>query len=345
MRIGIIARSDNSGLGNQTRELVAMLKPNKIMLIDSTSFNGNKQNPEWYAGYNIKTINGFASAEEVSDFLKDLDVVLSCEIFYNNVFVNIAKAFGVKTVLQYNYEFLDYLNQPTWTLPDALLSPSSWYFEDVVRKFGDKTKVVLLPPPSATEAFRKARETNLKQKHGRILHIAGKTAIKDRNGTETVIEMMKHLKSDVVLDIRTQVEIDLPITDKRINIITDNTENHSDMYVGYDAMILPRRYAGLCLPMNEALISALPVFMTNISPNNDLLPPEWLVESTKISRLMTRTMLNVYEGDAKGLASLVDNYLESDTLQEKQKAFDIGNKNFSYEALLDRYNKVFKELR
>jgi hypothetical protein len=345
MRIGIIARSDNSGLGNQTRELVAMLKPNKIMLIDSTSFNGNKQNPEWYAGYNIKTINGFASAEEVSDFLKDLDVVLSCEIFYNNVFVNIAKAFGVKTVLQYNYEFLDYLNQPTWTLPDALLSPSSWYFEDVVRKFGDKTKVVLLPPPSATEAFRKARETNLKQKHGRILHIAGKAAIKDRNGTETVIEMMKHLKSDVVLDIRTQVEIDLPITDKRINIITDNTENHSDMYVGYDAMILPRRYAGLCLPMNEALISALPVFMTNISPNNDLLPPEWLVESTKISRLMTRTMLNVYEGDAKRLASLVDNYLESDTLQEKQKAFDIGNKNFSYEALLDRYNKVFKELR
>jgi len=345
MRIGIIARSDNSGLGNQTRELVAMLKPNKIMLIDSTSFNGNKQNPEWYAGYNIKTINGFASAEEVSDFLKDLDVVLSCEIFYNNVFVNIAKAFGVKTVLQYNYEFLDYLNQPTWTLPDALLSPSSWYFEDVVRKFGDKTKVVLLPPPSATEAFRKARETNLKQKHGRILHIAGKAAIKDRNGTETVIEMMKHLKSDVVLDIRTQVEIDLPITDKRINIITDNTENHSDMYVGYDAMILPRRYAGLCLPMNEALISALPVFMTNISPNNDLLPPEWLVESTKISRLMTRTMLNVYEGDAKRLASLVDNYLESDTIQEKQKAFDIGNKNFSYEALLDRYNKVFKELR
>ena len=345
MRIGIIARSDNSGLGNQTRELVAMLKPHKIMLIDSTSFNGNKQNPEWYAGYNIKTINGFASSEEVSDFLKDLDVVLSCEIFYNNVFVNIAKAFGVKTVLQYNYEFLDYLNQPTWTLPDALLSPSSWYFEDVVRKFGDKTKVVLLPPPSATEAFRKARETNLKQKHGRILHIAGKAAIKDRNGTETVIEMMKHLKSDVVLDIRTQVEIDLPITDKRINIITDNTENHSDMYVGYDAMILPRRYAGLCLPMNEALISALPVFMTNISPNNDLLPPEWLVESTKISRLMTRTMLNVYEGDAKRLASLVDNYLESDTLQEKQKAFDIGNKNFSYEALLDRYNKVFKELR
>jgi hypothetical protein len=29
MRLGIIARSDNTGLGNQTKELVDMLKPDK----------------------------------------------------------------------------------------------------------------------------------------------------------------------------------------------------------------------------------------------------------------------------------------------------------------------------
>ena len=37
MRLGIIARSDNTGLGNQTRELVNMLNPDKILLIDSTT--------------------------------------------------------------------------------------------------------------------------------------------------------------------------------------------------------------------------------------------------------------------------------------------------------------------
>jgi hypothetical protein len=344
MRIGIIARSDNTGLGNQTRELVRMLNPDKVMLIDSSFFNNNKQNPEWYKGYNVKTTNGFAKENEIIDFLTNIDVVLSCEIFYNSMFVNIAKELGVKTILQYNYEFLDYLNHPGWVLPDTLLSPSSWYFKDVVERFGSKTKVMLLPPPSATEAFRKARETNLKQKHGRILHIAGKAAVKDRNGTETVIEMMKYLKSDVVLDIRTQTEINLPIKDSRINIIMDNTKDHSDMYVGYDAMILPRRYAGLCLPMNEALISALPVFMTNISPNNDLLPPDWLAESTKIGKLMTRTMLNVYGANPKHLALLLDNYLQSDTIEEKQKAFNIGYSNFSHEVLLEKYKKVFEEI-
>ena len=39
MKLGIIARCDNTGLGNQTRELVKMLNPDKILLIDSYSFN------------------------------------------------------------------------------------------------------------------------------------------------------------------------------------------------------------------------------------------------------------------------------------------------------------------
>ena len=34
MRLGIIARCDNTGLGNQTRELVKMLNPSKVMVID-----------------------------------------------------------------------------------------------------------------------------------------------------------------------------------------------------------------------------------------------------------------------------------------------------------------------
>jgi hypothetical protein len=345
MRIGLIARSDNSGLGNQTRELAKMLKPNKIMLIDSSYFNDSLQNPEWYSDYNVTTINGFASSSQVYEFLKDLDVVLSCEIFYNNSFVGIAQKLGVKTVLQYNYEFLDYLKSPNLPLPTALVSPSSWYLNEVIRKFGDRTHVSLLPPPTAVEGLRRARESNLGQRHGRILHIAGRAAVKDRNGTKTVIQMMNHLESDIVLDIRTQTKLDFPVKDKRINIISDNVKDYTELYSGYDAMILPRRYAGLCLPMNEALLSGLPVFMTDISPNNYLLPQEWLAESKKIGELMTRTMLDVYSADPKNLASIVDNYLQSDMAESKQKAFQIGYDNFSYEILQDKYEQLFKNLK
>ena len=338
MRLGIIARSDNTGLGNQTRELVNMLNPYKIMLINSRFFNQNKQHPEWYAGYNCQTtIKGFPTTNEIVEFLKDIDVVISCELFYNPKFVDLAKKRGIKTILQYNYEFLDYLANPNQTLPDVLVAPSLWNFEDVVDKFGDRTSVVHLPPPTDTNLFSQAREINKNKTHKRLLHIAGKAAVKDRNGTNTVIEMLNYSNGDYELVIKTQSQLDIKCNDPRLTIDASSPDSHQSLYEGFDAMILPRRYAGLCLPMNEALISALPVFMTDISPNNKVLPSDWLFESTKIDQLQTRTMLDVYNGNAKMLAKLVDDYYNLDVPNLKNKAFNLGNNNFSIQSLKDKY--------
>jgi len=338
MRLGIIARSDNTGLGNQTRELVNMLNPDKILLINSRFFNQNKQHPEWYEGYNCQTtIKGFPNTNEVLEFLKDIDVVISCELFYNPRFVDLAKSHGIKTILQYNYEFLDYLANPRLTLPDVLVAPSLWNFEDVVDKFGDKTSVVHLPPPTDINLFSQAREINKSKTHKRLLHIAGKAAVKDRNGTNTVIEMLNYSSGDYELVIKTQSQLDIKSNDPRLSIDASSPDSHQSLYEGFDAMILPRRYAGLCLPMNEALISALPVFMTNISPNNKVLPSDWLFESAKIDQLQTRTLLDVYSGNAKMLAKLVDDYYDLDVLNLKNKAFALGNNNFSIQSLKDKY--------
>jgi len=341
MRLGIIARSDNTGLGNQTMELVKMLSPSKILLIDSSHFNGNKQHPEWYSGYNVTTTKrGMASKEEVYEFLDGLDVVISCEIFYHNSFVNMAKKRKVKTILQYNYEFLDYLVNPDVELPDILVSPSLWNFEDVVTRFSDRSMVVHLPPPTRVELFANANKINRSKTHKKILHIGGKAAVKDRNGTNTLVEMLKYSNADYELVIKSQTPLEIPCDDPRLTIDTSSPDSRESLYEGYDAMILPRRYAGLCLPMNEALLSSLPVFMTNVSPNNSILPEEWLVDSVKTDKLMTRTMLDVYEGDAKMLASLIDNYYDSDISTAKSKAFDIGFNNFSNEVLYQKYQDL-----
>lgn len=336
MRIGLIARSDNSGLGNQTRELAYMLNPDKILLIDSSSFNQNIQNPEWYSGYNVRTNKGFVGDIVSQEFLKDLDVVISCEIFYSRNFPRIAEQFGVKTILQYNYEFLDNLQNPRLPLPDILLSPSSWNIEDVIEKFGNSCKVIHLPPPTDHKKFKDARKLNSKP-NKKLLHIAGKVAAMDRNGTNTVIEMMKHSKQDFVLEIRSQDKLNYKINDDRIKIISNDVKNQADLYSGYDAMVLPRRFAGLCLPMNESLLCGLPVFMTDISPNNQVLPSDWLVSSYKIDQLMTRTMLDVYSADPVQLANKIDLYMSSDQTEAKKKAFEIGYSNFSQEALRQRY--------
>jgi glycosyltransferase involved in cell wall biosynthesis len=345
MRLGIIARSDNTGLGNQTMELVKMLNPDKILLINSQFFNNNKQHPEWYKDYNvIETRKGMPRTNEVLSFLENIDVVISCETFYHLELVDLAKQKGIKTILQYNYELFGHLAHPEWTLPDVLLAPSIWNLDIIVKKFGSKTQVMHLPPPTDHTLFNQAKKINLSKDHKRILHIAGKKAAKDRNGTESILKMIKYSKEDYELVIKSQTPLNLICKDSRVKIEIDNPDNRQDMYSGFDAMVLPRRYAGLCLPMNEALMSALPVFMTNISPNNAILPPKWLAESKQIDTFRTKSLVNIYDAKSDSLAKIIDKYVANDDKQSiKQDALKIGLENFSVENLKEKYIKIINK--
>ena len=345
MRLGIIARSDNTGLGNQTRELVNMLNPDKILLINSAPFNNNKQNPDWYKNYNVySTKNGMPTTKEIVWFLKDVDVVISCETFYHLDLVDLARQQGTKTILQYNYELFGNLTNPNWSLPDVLLSPSLWNIEIVKEKFGSVCDVIHLPPPTNESLFNKAKDNNLSKDHNRILHIAGKKAAKDRNGTESIFEMVKHSKEDYELVIKSQTPLNPNCKDSRVKIEIGNPASREDMYDGFDAMILPRRYAGLCLPMNEALMSALPVFMTNVSPNNKILPEDWLVESTKIGSFRTISMVDIYDISPDKFANIVDGYIKNNNKKEfKEKALSIGLENFSIDKLKQKYLEIINK--
>jgi hypothetical protein len=346
MRLGIIARSDNTGLGNQTRNIVNMLKPDKILLIDSRPFNENKQHPEWYAGYPcITTKRGFASKEEIVSFLRDLDVVFTCESFYSNLFLPLAEKRNIKTINQYNYEFLDLVNDDNQRAPSMLISPSVWNLEHVKEVLGDRTQIEYLPPPIDSNDFTVPRDINMLKTHNRILHVAGKFASKDRNGTSSVIDMLQYSTANYELVIKSQTPIETDCKDPRLTIDVSNTESNSDLYSGFDAMILPRRYAGLCLPMNESLMSGLPVFMTDISPNNFILPQEWLVESNKIDKILTRMWLDVYGANPKKLANLIDNYIESnDKENQKRKAYEIALQNFDINMLRDKYLNIINNI-
>jgi hypothetical protein len=167
-----------------------------------------------------------------------------------------------------------------------------------------------LPPPTDHSLFSEAKEINLSKDHKRILHIGGKKAAKDRNGTDSIFEMIKHSKEDYEIVIKSQTKFNSMCKDPRVKIEIANTDDRQDMYKGFDAMVLPRRYAGLCLPMNEALMSGIPVFMTDISPNNAILPSEWLVESTVIDRFRTKSLVDVYDVNPKKLAKIIDDYIK-----------------------------------
>lgn len=339
MRLGIIARADKTGLGNQTKELVDMLKPDKVLLIDSSHFNGNKQYLEWYEGYDVQvTQAGFMSNMEVTKFLNSVDVIISCEIFYNKRLAALAFRKNIKTILQYNYEFFEYFVVDGMRLPTVLLAPSVWNMDIMEKAFGHKSELIHLPPPTTPSIFESAKQNNMSKKHKRILHVAGKRANSDRNGTDIVVEMLKYSKADYELVVKVQGNYNPKCDDPRLTIDNSNPDNRADLYSGFDLMVLPRKYGGLCLPMNEALLSGLPVIMTNISPNNSVLPPEWLVEASWSAKLEFKGLTDVYETDPQKLAELIDRFVnEYDIAEQKQKAFDIGYNNFSPDVLKDKY--------
>lgn len=337
MRVGLIARMDRSGLGQgQTLRLAKLLKPDQIMLIDSTPFNGSDQYPSWYNGYNYNIIVGFPTSKEVQTFLTGLDVVISCEIFYHNRFTDIANGMGVKTVLIYNYEFFDWF-KPEFqfvSLPTKLVQPSYWHLDEMKQKYNSQ----YLPTPIFDYEFKKVRDTNMKRTgKTRYLFLNGKTAAHDRAGLSSLYEALQLSKGDFEVVVKAQGEIPKH-PDPRLTYDFSNPQEQYKLYQGFDAMIHPRRYGGQSLPMCEALMSGLPVIMTDIDPNNKVLPSEWLVPATKSGQFMTRTLIDIYSADPKTLALRLDQFMWNKS--SKQRAYEIGkqyeaeNLRTEYEALL-----------
>lgn len=344
MRVGIIARSDRTGLGNQTRNLVRMIRPDEIMLIDSKYFNGNGQHPEMYAAYNVTTINGFPNNTEVIEWLRGLDVVVTCEIFYNNSFVDLARQMGVKTINQYNWEFADYLRQPELTLPDRLIAPSQWNVDIAKNLWGDE-RVQHLAAPFFVDDFAAIKEKNLARTgRKRFLHTAGRIAVNDRNGTLDLIKAMQYSHADFELVIKIQAgDLGIVVNDPRIIIDRSSPDNEVNLFEGFDALIIPRRYGGQCMPMAEALLSGLPVIMTDVSPNSSILPNDWLVPATLTSKFMTRTIIDLYTVDHAQLGAKMDWFARLDLAEFKTKAYNIGYSEFSNYELEGKWEKLIRE--
>src|ERR1700730_17885688 len=106
MRLGLIARADNTGLGVQCFEFAQHMHPDKVLVVDyelMSPYPYNKKcHPERYPDSTI--IQGNPTPDEYTEFLKDLDVVFTCETSYGTYLYTIARELGVRTILQPNYE-------------------------------------------------------------------------------------------------------------------------------------------------------------------------------------------------------------------------------------------------
>lgn len=322
-----------------------MLKPDVLFLVNSKDFNGAEQHDEMYEGFTIQKSFGWPTNLECARFMNSgITHMITAETAYNPKMYEIAKRKGIKTFTQLNWEFLDHINNRHQPSPFMWLMPSYWFLEEMQSMYPN---TIYLPPPIFMNDFKAARDVNLESKdERRFVHIVGKVASHDRNGTLDLIHSLKYSQARFKLIIRSQ--FDLPeymeiCDDPRVVFEIGNIKEKVDMYKGFDLMIMPRRYGGLCLPMNEALCSALPVLMPDISPNNRVLPAEWLVPASKESDFMARTRIDVHRCDVMKLGMKLDWFanLPNDKLQDqKLNAYSLGYDNYSSDVLKEKYIEV-----
>ncbi len=306
MRIGLIARADRTGLAVQTYEFSRHIECAKILVVDISRLNGQKNNFGLYPGakkisgepYPETTVSaGLPSNAVIDAFLDGLDLVFTCETPYSYYLFEAARRRGVKTVLQYNFELFDHLAEPGLPKPDLFAAPSLWRYNEV--PFPNKC---FLPVPVNRDLLPPRQITELRT----VLHIAGNPAMEDRNGTRTVLDAWQHVKSPTKLVVRSPRRIPHTSRDPRVRVDTADRPWYHELYSGADALVMPRKFGGLCLPLNEALSCGMPVVMSDVAPQNGFLPPVMLVPARRDRKAMAKVPIDVHEVSPADLAARID---------------------------------------
>lgn len=355
MKLGLWgARMDNSGLGMQTWEFYRHMRPDKTLVVDISALEKlpervMQQYPERYTKDQIGEVNiihGFPNEYDIRDFLRGLDVVFIAESSYRMDFYQIAREMGVKTAVQYNYEFFDWFGDSIWATPDMFIAPSTWHYEDVGAfcKQRDIKHVYLHCPVAREQIPRRFIDSGLS-----FVHIAGRPAAHDRNGTYCFLNAISASDGDLRGIVYTQdkaleqeIKSEFPSVEVR-----KTPHNYTDLYKKGSVLVIPRKYGGNCLPLNEALSAGMPVIMSDLSPQNDFLPKRWLVEAKKTDiEFAPRFKVDVYECDPIALAFRMRWFasLSHDDMKEQSNiASDLAD-TISWKTMEPKYREVLEAL-
>lgn len=268
MRLGLIARCEEArGLAIQTKNFHDHMPVERTLLVRMPRADCIER-PEWYPGawpIQYDNINHQLNENLVRQWLEGLDVVFTAETPYDWRLPNWAREMGVKVVVQANPEFYRH-DKPEYAWqahPDEWWWPTTWRLRSL-----PKGRVMPVPMPERPDVACHDTEGPL-----RILHVMGKRAFEDRNGTALLANALRCVTEDVIVTFH-GIDGELPDIPTPPNVervmVPDSVDDRWSMYENQHLLMLPRRYGGLCLPALEAAASGLAVVMPMWEPNDEL---------------------------------------------------------------------------
>lgn len=291
MTYHLIARADIGGLGQQTAELAIHVPPARALIVDLGKRGRGASDPARYAHVpETRTTTGPPTDEDWEWVTDNAPALFAAETAYRERWWEI----DAPTVLQANPELYG------GDRPTTLTVPTSWEAHRL-------PPATLLPVP-----VNRVRLPPRPRPHAPITtwyHPAA-PAMLDRNGTRLVLQALRYVRRGVTVIVRSHecrkerrrrvgaaTLVELPPT-------LDYPEAYPQEAT---ALLLPRRYGGLALPMQEAASLGWPIVSLDLEPQRGWLAPEGLVPARRREqRRMVGGDFWVHDCDVRRLAALLD---------------------------------------
>lgn len=342
MKVGLLARADNRGLGLQTWEAYRHLQPTSTIVVDMSANTPYKQHFDRYPGCPVAEPDQLlGAAKRAGWFDGAVDVIFTAETPYDYRLYDTARTAGVATVCQVNPEFYRHGREPDLPAPTMAVTPTPWLSDRM-------PGVAVLPFPVDRDrcTFRR-RPTD--PDRVTFLHVAGHRAAYDRNGTSTLLQALARTTVPMRVLVRSQSDLDLGdrtgIDHLDVDLIVDDVPDYWRLYDDGDVLVLPRRYGGQSLPMNEAMSCGLPVIATDLIPQREWLPPATLISTVRRRRFRTQAgLVDAWHGDPTALARTMDRLAaDHELVATLSDTADRQADRISWDTLRPRYDDLFEQ--
>jgi hypothetical protein len=324
MTLGMIARCDNGGLGTLTWEAWRHLQPDRTLVVRCAGPACGSPHPDRYGGGagEVRLAAGQPTREDAR-WLCESATVYSAETWYGMA------ARRCRTVLHVMPEYWD----PSVTA-DLLLAPTGWE-----APAGSS----LLPVPVAVDRFERRSVESVET----LYHIS--SPAQDRNGTRLLLAALPLLGHPVRVLIRQPGRGPGESRSESIGLASVEWLPHHDgpywesWPAEADALVLPRRFAGLSLPMQEAAAQGLPVITLDRAPESDWLPAAARVPAHVAGRVVTwrGRKVDYWDADPAALAARIDSLVgEPDLAAKLSAASSAWADSLAWLRWLDVYREV-----
>jgi glycosyltransferase involved in cell wall biosynthesis len=127
-----------------------------------------------------------------------------------------------------------------------------------------------------------------------------------------------------------------------VEVIEQDIPNYWSLYDDGDVLIMPRRYGGQALSVQEAMSCGLPVVMTDLAPQREWLSGDCLVKTQGSKSLWTQAgMVDVHTPDPHSIAAVMDGLSSNpQRVQELSAAADRWAERRSWPSMRHRYEAV-----